>query len=345
MRLPTRLPSQHPARKVIAAVVIAGALAGLALLARHAGPLRAATDPLENVAYDWLYRARTPRDMTGGDVVIVAVDDNALKDADEKELFGDRFGWPWPRETWSALIPYLQRHGARAVVFDLLFEQTSVYNRVQPDDKSLAEAARAAKVPVIFASVVSPEGRPGPFAPAAAPARFTPVFGASNYGGGAVVREYDPVIHGKPSLALRAASAAGDDLSTPSAGPFRLHYYGPSRLPGGRYTFPYLSAGRVVASALDSATTAGRPRKTRRRPRAIPGEDRPRSARSRPPCTTSRARPVAANPWRRDSSHRGRKPPARPAGPARRRVDDGVGHVRLSPCWRRSASCCRGGRG
>lgn len=61
------------------------------------------------------------------DVVIVAID----------ELSVDRLGrWPWPRTTHARLIEKLDKAGAKAIVFDILFPEPS------PDDQELARAMR-----------------------------------------------------------------------------------------------------------------------------------------------------------------------------------------------------------
>jgi adenylate cyclase len=246
IRLPTRLPVHHPAHKFGAAVVIALAATAVAIAVRHAGALRKITDPIENVLYDGLYQLRTPQDMTGSDVVIITVDERSLSDV-KAGLFGDTYGWPWPRDTWAQLLPYLQKCGARAVVFDLLFVDPSILNRELDDDLHLAEAITSAKVPVVFACQVGPDGKPTRFAP---PVKDpTSILGASDYGGEVTVREYAPFVRGFPTLAVRAASAVG--LSTPDSKPaFHLHYYGPHRRPDKRFTFRYLSAGQIVHAAI-----------------------------------------------------------------------------------------------
>lgn len=263
MRLPTRLPAHHPAQKWLAALVIAFATTFVATAARYTPGSQYAMERGDNVLYDALYHRRTPEDRTRGDVVILAVDQKALDDLNGGLLKDEAgkakaFGWPWPRMVWGQLVPYLERHGAKAVVFDLLFEQVSIYDRWD-DDQELGDAVDGAKVPVVFGTYADPNGRPGTFAPKVA----APKFGAVNYAGTAVEREYTPVVNGMPSLALRAVTeATGRPPDVESPGPFRLHFYGPHRLPDGRYTFPYLSVGRVIAEAVNENrgnTPAGYP--------------------------------------------------------------------------------------
>jgi adenylate cyclase len=245
MRLPTRIHTQHPARKLIAAGVIAVLVTGLALAMGHIPSLSIAVQKADWVFYDTMYRLRPIADRTNGPVVIVAVDQRSLDAMDKAR----GFGWPWPRETWGLLVSYFEKCGAKAVVFDLLFTETSVYK----DDEVFGEAVNAAKVPVVFAAMAAPDGFTGRFAPTVK----APIFGASNIGSDVTFRTYEPVVNGKPSLALQAIKAAGAVPAGDTTKPFLLHYYGP-HLAGNRYTFNYMGAGKPIAVALgDDAAKVG----------------------------------------------------------------------------------------
>src|SRR5947208_1509845 len=123
MRLPTRLPVHHPAHKWIAATVMSVIIGFIAVGARSAPGLRSATAEADDVLYDTLYHWRTPEDRRDGSVVILAINETALKEMNDGLLNGRHLGWPWPRSTWALLLPYLERHGAKAVVFDVLFDE------------------------------------------------------------------------------------------------------------------------------------------------------------------------------------------------------------------------------
>ncbi|HSU67369.1 MAG TPA: adenylate/guanylate cyclase domain-containing protein, partial [Tepidisphaeraceae bacterium] len=69
---------------------------------------------------------------------------------------------------------------------------------------------------------------------------------AVNVGNDLVYRSYQPEVNGYPSLASRAASAAG---ATPFTDPFLLQYYGPYVSRSGKTTFRYLSASHVLAAS------------------------------------------------------------------------------------------------
>jgi CHASE2 domain-containing sensor protein len=74
---------------ILAFAVLATAAA---VVARHAPVTSILVGRLDQVIYDSLYQLRPPQDMTGSEVVLVAVDQPAL-DAVDKDLHE---GWPWP---------------------------------------------------------------------------------------------------------------------------------------------------------------------------------------------------------------------------------------------------------
>jgi len=72
------------------------------------------------------------------DIVLFLIDQDSL-DVYEQE---QGLSWPWPRQMYSALLEYCTRAGARAVVFDLMFSEGSVYGT--EDDEDFARAMRKA---------------------------------------------------------------------------------------------------------------------------------------------------------------------------------------------------------
>src|SRR5687767_15913752 len=83
MRLPTRIHTQHPARKFAAGAVVALLVTGLAVAARYVPGLSTAVRMADNVFYDTMYRLRPVTDRTNGPVVIVAVDQKSLDAMDQ----------------------------------------------------------------------------------------------------------------------------------------------------------------------------------------------------------------------------------------------------------------------
>jgi adenylate cyclase len=83
---------------------------------------------LEKKAYDTLFRFRGPLPTTGN-IVIVAVDDDTFSSLDMQ--------WPFPRELYARMIRNLQHAGAKQIIFDISFIESST----QEDDEALVEAA------------------------------------------------------------------------------------------------------------------------------------------------------------------------------------------------------------
>jgi len=114
-------------------------------------------------------------------VVLAVIDDKSLEAFKRHDVV-----WKWPRDVYAALVRYLQRGGARVVVFDMLFSDPDT-DRLGTDreetDGALAAAMRDAGNVVLAAhlgdrqdllSHDNPLVRPAAFsvAPAAARARF-----------------------------------------------------------------------------------------------------------------------------------------------------------------------------
>lgn len=180
-------------------------------------------------SYDLAYLARPPERPS--EAVIVAMDresHDALKQSGE-----DR----WDRRLHAALIDRMNDYGARAVVFDVLFDQPVPES---PEaDRALVEAARRFGR-VAMAGVVQGQRRgdlelvqdQGPFAELAAVARW----GIVPKGGVAQqVRRVHPGSAGRDSLASEVAQLLGRERR-PEWRTAWLNYYGP---PGTIPSVPY----------------------------------------------------------------------------------------------------------
>src|SRR5262245_49992434 len=71
---------------------------------------------------DWLVHDRivtvaTYEPSPPADIVVVAIDEPSVEQL--------RMPWPWPRRVHAALVGALTRSGARAIVFDLPFDEPS----------------------------------------------------------------------------------------------------------------------------------------------------------------------------------------------------------------------------
>jgi adenylate cyclase len=86
--------------------------------------------------YDMLFRL-SPLSPPSREVVVVTVGQSDL------DFFKDQgISWPWPRKLYAPIIDFCKRGQARAVIFDVLFTEPSVYG--PEDDQILAKAATQA---------------------------------------------------------------------------------------------------------------------------------------------------------------------------------------------------------
>jgi adenylate cyclase len=244
-------PAKSLNGKIFRHILAGGIIGALAIslvvgLGRLSG-VRGAFAALDAVMYDTFYRMRPPEDKSDGPVVLIAVDDASLDKVDQQ--IG--IGWPWPRAFWGSVIQFCNNHGARAVVFDITFNQ----HAATKDDAVLAAAADNSKIPVIFANLELPDGKWDRFIPRG---KKPPIFGAVNFDQG-VARGYVPVTaHGQDSLATAAIKASGLTPKWPTTDPFLLRFYGPQQYTDasgtGRRTFKYISAINVLAAAGNPTT-------------------------------------------------------------------------------------------
>ena len=65
---------------------------------------------------------------------LILLDQNSLDWAKNE----NGWNWPWPREIYSAILNYCRRNGAKAVAFDVLFTEPSIYGI--EDDAALGRA-------------------------------------------------------------------------------------------------------------------------------------------------------------------------------------------------------------
>ncbi|MGH7357144.1 MAG: CHASE2 domain-containing protein [Candidatus Rokuibacteriota bacterium] len=78
-------------------------------------------------------------------IVIVVIDQTSLDTVAARI----KRGWPWPRDFYAAILTYLLGAGARAVAFDLIFSEPSIYTQelgVADDDAALAGASEGKPV-------------------------------------------------------------------------------------------------------------------------------------------------------------------------------------------------------
>lgn len=236
--------AHHPARRWFAALVVSLAATVASMLLMLVGWIEGPTTRVNTAIYDAFYRSRAPTSCADGDVVIVAIDQSSI---DRMSATESRYRFPWPRDVWAGVIRYLQSCGAAVIVFDLVFEEPSGYDRELRDDTAFAAALDGATVPVILAQNTPAPPATAPFSP---PVKRPPIFGACNVIESAVVREYLPYRHSQPSVAVRAVQAVNRPLPDWSGSPFRLHYYGPTRSRDDQRTFRTVPAMALVEDSF-----------------------------------------------------------------------------------------------
>jgi len=82
-------------------------------------------DRLVGSSYDTLLRKRLVAPPIDQSIVILDIDERSLN-----KMATDYGRWPWPRDTLASVLDYLERGGAKAVVFDILFSDADVINQV-----------------------------------------------------------------------------------------------------------------------------------------------------------------------------------------------------------------------
>jgi adenylate cyclase len=79
------------------------------------------------------------------DIVAVVIDQRSLDDVATRL----QQGWPWPRDFHATVVDYLLTAGARAVAFDMIFSEQSIYTALGFNDDDLQFAARTVGKPVV----------------------------------------------------------------------------------------------------------------------------------------------------------------------------------------------------
>jgi adenylate cyclase len=140
----------------VALGLLAGALAAVAAQLP-------AIDTWERRTLDGRVRTFARPERADPAIVAVVIDQASLDAiAAPPERGGLEQGWPWPRDYHAAVLRYLLDSGARAVGFDLVFSEASVYTRLglADDDAELGRAGIGQ--PVVHAAVFTREATDRP---------------------------------------------------------------------------------------------------------------------------------------------------------------------------------------
>lgn len=93
-------------------------------------------EKVEHISYDWRVQALSSKKPVSDDIALVLVDQSSLEWMQSEQ----GIGWPWPRELYGAFTSFAKQGGAKAVVFDMIFSEDSVYNKT--DDIAFEEALK-----------------------------------------------------------------------------------------------------------------------------------------------------------------------------------------------------------
>jgi adenylate cyclase len=256
---PPRARQGERRRKGLASLLIGLLPGALGILLLH-WPLTAS---LEFTGLDLLFLLRGVQEPPTG-VCIVAIDDDSYAE------LGVPASGNWPRRLHADLIRTLQREGAKAVAFDVVFEGEVD----KAGDRDLAAAIAAAGSVVLGARTVQtadPRFREGrvidPYEPLARAAAAVGDVNAFRQERGLEIRRTWPLLDDRPSLALAAYEVATGDLSRRERDERWIDYYGPARsirtvsyyqaLGADRLLSPGFFRDKLVFVGLSQAAAAG----------------------------------------------------------------------------------------
>lgn len=117
-------------KKSIHGLAVGIAAATIALLLWSAGVL----DRWEYATWSWRVQAFAEPTPATNRIKLILLDQASL-DWGEKQ---NGLSWPWPREVYGPIIDFCKRSGARALIFDVLYTESSVYGVA--DDRALGAA-------------------------------------------------------------------------------------------------------------------------------------------------------------------------------------------------------------
>ena len=116
-----------------AAIIIAVAVFSVVALSHLIG----VWNHLEYKAYDLRINFFANSTRPSDDIIVILLDQESIDWAN-----GDRgWGWPWPRKAYSEIVDFMNLAGAKAVIFDVIFSEPSVY-RTARQDAIIDEAVR-----------------------------------------------------------------------------------------------------------------------------------------------------------------------------------------------------------
>ena len=158
--------------------------------------------------YDLMTRLRAP--VPVDDLAIVAIDQLSLSELEQEQLT-----FPWPRSVYALVIQVLNEAGAKAILFDMVFDRISDPG----EDQAFAQAIRESQIPVILAASIettvtqqySLESEVWPL-DVLIDAGALPGFALLSPDSDTILRHGRLSVGGEPTLAVRAYQALGNEL-------------------------------------------------------------------------------------------------------------------------------------
>lgn len=93
--------------------------------------------PWEAKTWDWRAKIMAVPGRATEEILVIKLDQKSLDWASKE--YG--WNWPWPREVYTAIISLCQRSNAKALAFDVIFSEPSIYG--VDDDRALGQSLAA----------------------------------------------------------------------------------------------------------------------------------------------------------------------------------------------------------
>jgi adenylate cyclase len=90
---------------------------------------------LEYKTYDFRVRLLAESTRPSEEIVLILLNQDSIDWAKQER----GWSWPWPRKAYAELVDYMDTGGAKSLVFDIIFSESSVYG--PEDDAALIEAS------------------------------------------------------------------------------------------------------------------------------------------------------------------------------------------------------------
>ena len=110
-------------RRILRGMALGFSVGLFVLLLHGGGFLRS----LEWKSWDWRLRTLSDPGRASQEIVILLVDQHSLDFFEQ-----DGLPWPWPRQLYAAAVEFCRAGGARAIVFDVLFSESSFWGLEDP---------------------------------------------------------------------------------------------------------------------------------------------------------------------------------------------------------------------